>query len=244
MTENETPPKTYRLRQSSPGLFLVTLLAIIYAGMGLFILLAVLHLMTIQNKLILVLCFLPVAIPAFYFARKASTREIAVTMDESGLKIKWIRQFFFSRKPDDEFGWDEIAEYVFEPDRQFDRLKFRLKDGYRFSIRHNNDDDGKDDFRQFTQDFIRKVGEINDADNNKGNDIRLGRNFFESTAGLVMALFVIAVIILVPVSLTLFPPAKPVQYGKLAVVSLAGLFFVARVFYARRNRKTCEKRMK
>ncbi len=242
--ETEINGNTYRIKQSSPGIFVIALLAGIFAGGGGLIALGAYHIVTFQNDLFLIICFLPLCLLAFWLARKVSSAGIAIKMDETGLKLTWVKQFIFFREADDEFAWGEITDYVFEPDRQFDRIRLHLKDGYTFSIRHNNDDDGKDDFRRFLDDFIRKVGQINDSDSDKSNDIRIGKNVFESTGGLVMAIVLLAVMILAPVSIFLFPPAKPVQYVRMMALYAFALFFVARVFVARKKRKAYEESLK
>ena len=71
-------------------------------------------------------------------------------------------------------------DYVFQPDRQFDQFKLHLKDGRKFKFYHNNDHDGKDDFQNFLADFSVKVKQYNNADNDKKNDIRLGKTIYET----------------------------------------------------------------
>jgi hypothetical protein len=181
---------------------------------------------------------------AFYLPRYTATADIEIHIDNVGLKRIWLRQFIFHNKIDDEIQWNEIMDYVFQPDRQFDQFKMHLKDGRKFKFYHNTDHDGKDDFQKFQSDFSERVELHNNVDKDKKNDIRLGKTIYETGWGLLLAIFGVAIIIGLPILLFLFPVKKNANYAMLAFSYIGAIYFIIQVYVHRKRRKEYENSLK
>jgi hypothetical protein len=231
---------TYKIRQSSPWLFIATLLTVIFSGMALLIFLTIYEIRPKGQPLIFILCFAPIVGLAFYLPRYTATADIEIEFDNNGIKRKWLRQFILHNRKDDNFEWTEIDNYVFQPDRQFDQFKLHFKNGTKFKFYHNNDHDNKDDFRKFLSDFVQKVEQINNADNDKRNDIKLGKTIYETFGGLILALIGGLMIVGIPIMLIVFPVKKTPNYAMLGVAYIGAIYFVVQVYLHRKRRKAYE----
>lgn len=153
----------FKIRQSSPWLTVATILIVIFVGMAIIITLSANHVFPDHQPLIFILGFPLIFGVTFYLPRYTATADIEILIGDEGLKRTWLRQFIFHHKKDDEFRWNEIENYVFQPDRQFDQFKLKVKDGRKFGFYHNNDHDGKDDFKKLLFYFSEKVNQHNKA---------------------------------------------------------------------------------
>ena len=196
------------------------------------------------QPLIFILCFAPVRGLAFYLPRFTATADIEITIDSEGIKRRWVRQFILHNKQDDEFKWKEIDDYVFQPDRQFDQFKLHLKNDTKLKFYHNNDHDDKDDFRKFFSDFVERVEQLNNADKDKRNDIKLGKTLYETTGGLILAVFAVIVIIGLPILLIALPTKKTPNYFGLGVGYTGAIYFLVQVYIHRKKRKEYENSFK
>jgi hypothetical protein len=212
--------------------------------MGIIIFLTANHIIPKGQPLIFILCFAPVMGLAFFLPKYTATADIEIYLDNLGLTRIWIRQFIFHNKINDELQWNEIEDYVFQPDRQFDQFKLHLKDGRKFKFYHNNDHDGKDDFQKFLTDFSEKIEQYNNADSNKKNDIRLGKTIYETGWGLILAVFGIVIIIGLPVLIFLMPIKKNANYAMLAFSYIGAIYFIIQVYVHRKRRKEYENSLK
>jgi hypothetical protein len=231
---------TYKIKQSSPWLYIATILTVIFVGMAIVIFLAVNHVFPKGHPIFFILGFAPIFVLAFYLPRYTATADIQITLDDDGLKRSWLNQFFLHENLSDEFKWNEIVDYVFQPDRQFDQFKLHLKDGTKFKFFHNNDHDSKDDFQKFLSDFSKKVELYNNADNDKKNDIKLGKTIYETGWGLILAGFAIIVIVGLPILLILTPTKKNANYAMLAFSYIGAIYFLLQVYIHRKRRKEYE----
>jgi len=228
---------TYSIRQTSPTLWVISLLLTIFTGMGIAIALAANGLLPKGQMWLSIVIIAPFFILAFKIPRYTATVDIEIIIDEYGLKKKWLRQFVFQNHPDIEIKWTEVKDYVFEPDRQFDKFKMTLKDGTKFKFFHNNDYNDKDDFIKFLHEFELKVQQIN-TDQDKTNDIKRGKTIYETKWGLLLAAFAIVFIIGVPIMLIAIPPKKTPNYGALGASYFGAIFFLTQVILHRqRNRE-------
>ena len=235
---------TYKIRQSSPWLFIATLLTVIFSGMAILIFLSSSQILPKGQPLIFILCFAPVIGLAFYLPRFTATADIEITIDSEGIKRRWVRQFILHNKQDDEFKLKEIDDYVFQPDRQFDQFKLHLKNDTKLKFYHNNDHDDKDDFRKFFSDFVERVEQLNNADKDKRNDIKLGKTLYETTGGLILAVFAVIVIIGLPILLIALPTKKTPNYFGLGVGYTGAIYFLVQVYIHRKKRKEYENSFK
>lgn len=235
---------TYKIKQSSPWLYIATMLIVIFSGMAILIFLAIYQILPKGQPFIFILCFAPIIGLAFYLPRFTATADIEITIDNDGIKRRWMRKFIFHNNEDEEYKWTEIADYVFQPDRQFDQFKMNLKDGTKFKFYHNNDYDSKDDFRKFLSNFVERVEQINNVDNNKLNDIKLGKTIYETFWGLILALIAVIMIIGIPIILFAFPTKKTPNYAMLGVAYIGAIYFVIQVYIHRKRRKVYEDNFK
>ena len=231
---------TYKIKQSSPWLFIVTLLTVIFSGMAILIILTSHQILPKGQPLIFILCFAPIVGLAFYLPRYTATADIEILIDNGGIKRKWLRQFILHNNEDNEYKWSEIADYVFQPDRQFDQFKLHLKDGTKFKFFHNSDHDSKDDFRKFLSHFIERVAQINNVDSDKRNDIQLGKTIYETFWGLILASLAVIMIIGIPIMLFAFPTNKTPNYAIFGVSYLGAIYFVIQVYIHRKKRNAYE----
>lgn len=232
----------YRIQQSSQILYIITFLLTLLIG----IVMIISFFPKGKSFLLFVLFFLPFFFLAFYLPKFTSIAEIEILLDDNGFKRKWIKQFLFQKRKDDDIKWSDIKNYVFQPDKQFDKFKLTLKNGRTLAFYHNNDFDNKDDFKNFLDDFISKVEEINTNQiKNNSEKILIGKTIYETTYGLVIAVFSVTIIIVIPL-LLFFSPKK----GSLSWSTVLGLFssaitaiyFVFQVYIHRKRRKEYEKK--
>lgn len=229
----------YKIKQSSPWLFITTFLTVLFSGIAILIFLSSNHILPKGQPLVSVLCFAPVMGLAFYLPRFTATADIEILIDDNGIERRWLRQFILHNKRDNEIKWTDIDDYVFQPDRQFDQFKLHLKDGTKFKFYHNNDHDSKDDFRKFLSDFIQKVEQLNNADNDMRNDIKVGKTIYETTFGLVLAAIAVIIIVGLPIVVFILPhkgTPKTSNYFYLAASYTGAIYFLFQV-YIHRNRR-------
>lgn len=231
---------TYKIKQSSPLFFIVTLLTIIFSGMAILIFLSSNQILPEGQPLIFILCFALIIGLAYYLSRFTATAEVKITIDNEGVKRRWVRQFVLHNKPDNDFKWAEIEEYVYQPDRQFDQFKLRFKDGTKFKLYHNNEHDSKDDFRNFLSDFVQKVEQVNNV---KRNGIKLGKTIYETSWGLLLAIIAVIMIIGLPIILFVLPHKgipNSSNYAMLGASYIGAIYFIVQVYTHRKKRKEYE----
>ena len=223
--------KTYRIKQSSPIIFIVTLIFLICSPI---ILLKDVVNENHNQKNLVVILIVVLFFGVYYLARFVSTAIIQIKMDELGIKITWAKHFFLQKRSDFEIEWIDISEFKIEPDRNWDKFKIISKYDNKFQILHNTDHNGKDDYSNFIKDFEIKVKEIN-SDNEESNDINRIPNFYESTAGVLFAIFLIIGLIVLTI---LMVTSKNHFSNPLAIsaVYLSAFFYIYQVYNYRKNK--------
>ena len=219
--------KTYRIKQTSQITFILTLLS------ALFIVTGILFFIDPNNnfpKWVFMSLSFAAIIGGFFLTRYTSVAEIELIIDQAGVKKKWLKQFPFQKKPNIKIDWEEIQEYNFEPDREFDKFYIISKKGSKFKLTHNNSH--KDDFEKFLRDFESKV-KRNNADKNDENDIIKSKNIYEGKTGLVLAGFGILILILL-FSVILFSNNKPRNYAGIGVITVAIVYYIHQVYLHRK----------
>ncbi|MBA5246470.1 hypothetical protein H1R16_10745 [Marnyiella aurantia] len=230
----------YNITQTSQFLYTVTFLITLLSGIFTLVLLVPKGV----SFLIFLALFAPIFILAFYLPRFTSTAEIEIIMDEKGMERKWIKQFLFQTREDDYIHWMDIESYIFQPNSQFDKFKLNLKNGSNFAFFHNNESSNTDDFNHFLRDFITKVEEINTKPGDKKQPIRIGKTFYETTLGLVIAIFFVIIIIAVPTVLIVVPGKDKASSSTiLGIISSSApiIFFIFQVYTHRRKRRQIKK---
>lgn len=172
----------------------------LFLGIGILLLLKTQGLFPESVKLVIILAIVIVYSAIFILPKFTSVAEIEMTITEEGIQRKWIKQFLFYKKADDEFKWSEIDSFVFQPDRRFDQFKVYFTNGTKLRLYHNNDLDFKDGFIEFLTDFQNKVEEINQQNQDGKTQIKRAKSFYETRLGLILAwifvFFVIGIILL------------------------------------------------
>lgn len=224
---------SYKIYVSSPLLFIATLIVGIFGGSILIYTIKQALFSTI-DELFTVVFAIGLIFLVFYLARRASRAEIEIQIDNDGLKHNWVKRFPLDNRKDFEIKWMDIDNYNFQPDRQFDKFKIKLKDGAKYKFYHNNDYDDKDDFQKFLQAFTRKVHNLNSQDVNVSNNIKQGKTIYETTFGLVLAIFGLIVIIGFPIMVIFFPPEK-ISWGP-AIAAYGGAIYYVSIVYLYRKR--------
>ncbi|SDX09142.1 hypothetical protein SAMN05444338_1077 [Flavobacterium degerlachei] len=170
----------------------------------------------------------------YYLARFVSTANIQIKMDELGIKITWAKQFLLQKRSDFEIEWIDIKEFKIEPDRNWDKFKIISKYYDKFEILHNTDYDGKDDYSDFIKDFETKVKEINSV-NIESNNINRAPNFYESTLGLLFAIFLI--IILLVLTIVMIKSKYHISnIAAIIAVYFGALYYIFEVYNHRKNK--------
>lgn len=226
--------KKYKIKQTSPLLWVISLLLTIFIGGGIIIALAAYGIFPKGQLILFAITFIPIVIAAFYIPRYTSTVEIQIIIDENGIEKNWLNQFVFCNQPDLKIKWTENNDFVFEPDRQFDKFKITLKNGVKIKFYHNNDHVGNDDFISFLIDFENKVKELNN-DQDLSIDIKRGKTIYETVWGLILAGFAIAMLIGIPILLFAFPTSKTPNYGLIGMSYVGALFFLIQVIIHRQK---------
>lgn len=206
----------YKIRQSSLGLFAIVLL-IVGCISGLICLFL---LRNIPNQqLAYILSFAVLFGLLIYIPRLFSSTNTEITLTNNGLEQKWLRQFLFQRRQDLSIQWKEIADFVFEPHRQFDQFKLHLKDGTVFRMFHNRDH-YKDDFKVFLQEFTQKVNELNTQESDKSIAIQEGRPTYTWQTW-ALGSFAVFLTVLIPILLIRYPPkTQPPLYRWILLIAI------------------------
>jgi hypothetical protein len=181
---------------------------------------------------------LALLVPLFSFkvTNQIACVDIELTIDESGLKRKWLRQFPFLNRPNETIYWTDMKDFVCQHEKQFDKFKVTLHDGTTFKFHHNTDHRDKDDFKKFRLDFKNKVSKLNN-DNHSLNNIRLGKTVYDTPWGLISAsVGVIAIVVFIIV--VVFLPVKVKKATEYILwTPLIGTIYVIYQVYLHRKKK-------
>lgn len=199
------------------------------------------------QPLIFVLFFAPIILLAFYLPKYTSVALIEISIDENGITKRWLKQFPFRKKSNEVVKWNEIKNYIFQPDRQFDKFRLNLKSGKKFVFYHNNDHDEKDDFRLFLFDFITKVEIINTQENSSSREkIKLGKTIYETTGGLILAFLSIFVLVGLPILYIFSPHKESIKTSNIFILAssyIGAMYYIIQVYIHRKKRKEYDKKI-
>jgi hypothetical protein len=233
----------YKIKESSPWLFSVTMITVFFSSFALFILLDSFKIVPNLHDFVIIAYFASSIGFAYYLTRFTAVAEIELVIDEEGVNRKWLRQFIFHNKRDEIFRWSDINDYVFQPERQFDHFKLQFKNGTEFKLYHDSSHDEKDDFRQFLADFAQKVEQINNFDNNQRNAITLGHTIYETTWGLISAILAVVFIIGLPILFFILYQNGNIKLNKylyLLAPYFGAVYYVSEVYSHRKKKKELE----
>ncbi|WP_207535678.1 hypothetical protein [Desertivirga arenae] len=170
------------------------------------------------------------AFAAGYFATRRTARaKTEWTMTEEGIVIHWHNQFIFHRKHHLDIKWEEISEYKFEPDRNFDQFKLKLSDGRTYKFWHNKSND-KDDFVKFITAFKSEVENRNQTFHHQ---ITRSPSIYETKTGLILARIAGFVMVIIPF---IFLENRKGNWVPLLTVYPGAIYFIAQVYMARKGK--------
>lgn len=236
----------YRIKQTSPFNYILTFMLTFFIGMFILLKLSNQEIIPKGQPLIFVLFFAPIIILAFYLPKFTSVALIEIIIDETGITKRWLKQFLLRKKRNEVVKWNEIQNYIFQPDRQFDKFKLNLKSGKKFVFYHNNDHDDKDDFRLFLTDFINKVENINTQENITVKDkIRIGKTIYETKGGLILAILSIIVLVGLPILFIFSPHKDAIKTSNIFMLAssyIGAIYYIIQVYIHRKKRKEYDKK--
>jgi hypothetical protein len=221
---------TFHFKASSWILFVLTFITVLFTGIYFMFLLPHQE----GNPAIIVLLFFTVFGLALLAAKFVSQVETKWTLTDTEIKLEWIGQFLFQNRPSLKINWSDIEEYKFQPDRNFDLLSLRLKDGIKIRLWHSTFLT-KDDFERFIRYFEKEVGKYNSAISLGLSDIKRSKNIYETKAGMWFAIFVAFWMIAIPI-LYLFPHKGKINWAGLGIGYSGGIYYILQVLAHRKKK--------
>jgi hypothetical protein len=157
------------------------------------------------------------------------------SISENEIKIKWLNQFLFAKKPDQNINWENIQEYTIQPDRQLCLLKLKLRDNTVLKYWHNNTA-VDDDFEEFLSYFQDQVHYFNERGINILYSITRGKTKYETKSGIALALILAILMISFPILVLTLKPHK-VDWIYIIPAYSAGIYFISQVISYKRKKK-------
>ena len=228
--------QTFKIKSSSWVLFILTLMTVLIGG----VLLAIKIFPTRNNPGLALPILIGVFVLAYFATKLTSIAIIEVTMTDQTIYFKWFKNFLFQSNSEWTINWSDIEEYKFQRDRSFDLLKLKLADGKIFRLWHNNGFT-KDDFYDLVSVFEKRVSNYNEAHSSTTNAIKRGRTIYETTTGLVLAIFAGLSLFAIPILVYFLPSKSKVNWAGFAVAYAGGLFFIGQVIHFRRKKAVANK---
>jgi hypothetical protein len=225
--------ETFQIRASSWVIYILTLLTIIIGGS----ILGIAILPTKGNQSVAIAMTVTVVVGAFYATRFTARAVTEWTITESEIQVRWLDQFIFHNKPDLNINWNDIQEYKYQPDKNFDLFKLKLKDGTVIKLWHNTSTTD-DDFKRFVGEFERQVQIHNQRDTDTTTDIKKAKTIYETKLGLALAVFAGLCLLAIPILIAVLPNKSKVNWAGLGVAYAGGLFFIFQVLAFRRKQSS------
>lgn len=234
---------TYNIRTTAWPIWILTMFGTLATG-GILIAMA-----GIKNEGIALVIMLGPALASFYLQRFTSRGELEISITDTSIILKYLKQSFLSNKPDRIISFNDIDSYKYQPDRNFDMFKLTLRDEVEIRIWHYTGL-SSDDFEKLVTDFPEIVANHNErAENISSNSTQTGaatskpfeikreKALFEGRAGFVLAvlamIFIVAFIyLLVTKKIT----SASAGFGLLASISGA-VFFLMQFFQYRKKQQ-------
>src|SRR5690606_23707079 len=169
--------KIYSIKQTSPWLSVTIMLITIFSGLGFLLILKDIEILPAAGGLPVFICIAGLFWISFKLTRRSGSAETEITINDEGIQQIWKSQYLFSNKPDRRINWEEISEYLYQPESNYHLLKIKLLSGKTIKIYHSIWDHGKDDFSQLHIDFAEKIDQLNKRENKL--DIKKGKNMYD-----------------------------------------------------------------
>lgn len=235
----------YNFKAANWVLFILTMTFSFIAGAALIMFATKQGILPRGNTIVSLLSFGVLVLLVIYMLRLTSFAKVEITLDDVTISIKWHEQFLFSNKRDIIIPFSEIDAYVDQSDSHWEWLKMELTDGTVYRIWHINLMT-KDDYCKFVSAFISSVRNYNKTINKssvkeglapKTKPIMRLKSIYETTGGLILAGFAIAIIIGLPILLLAIPLKRPTNYFAIGAGYFGAIYFVAMVYLQRRRNK-------
>lgn len=213
------------------------MLITIFSGLGFLLILKDIEILPAAGGLPVFICIAGLFWISFKLTRRSGSAETEITINDEGIQQIWKSQYLFSNKPDRRINWEEISEYLYQPESNYHLLKIKLLSGKTIKIYHSIWDHGKDDFSQLHIDFAEKIDQLNKRENKL--DIKKGKNMYETKTALIVAI-VLSTFVIASIILVIFLSSRQTIDPKSIIIILAGLgpilFFLTQVYIHRRER--------
>ena len=219
---------TYTIQLISPSNKALTIIIPLLSSLVFF-----LWLPSLLLAIILMLAILTISV--YWLPRYTAIAQIEITKRDNGFNIQWVKQFFLHNKSDVLLYWQDVHEFKYEQNDIFTLLRFKLKNGRKIVLRHDNENQKKDDFQIFCEWLQEKINEINQTSGQE-NQIKRAKAVYETTLGYAFAIIMTIFLISFPIICLVFPPkisdnGNPI--GALAMIAMgyiSSIGFIIRVF--------------
>lgn len=185
------------------------------------------------NKLVFIIIYGGVWYIISRFTKKIPQGQVELELKDDGIQVSWQKQFLLHNKKDHLIKWQNIRDYMFQPEQYFDLLRIRTKDKkkYKFSMIGENDD---------FPFFYEKLKEVMESKSSEDSiEIKRAKNIYESIYGLISAVFMGIVIIAGVIAFIFIEPKEnsSPNYGILIASLAGGIFFIIQVISYRKKNK-------
>lgn len=169
------------------------------------------------------------------FTKEIPKGRVKLEITHDGIQVNWIKQILLHNKKDVLIKWEDIRDYMYQPEQHFDLLRIRTKDNRRLKLSMIGDNS------KFLIFYFNMEHEIKSKSSDGFINIKKAKNIYESTYGLIGAVFIGAVIIVGLLAFIFIEPkgnTKP-NYGLLIGSLAGGIFFIINVIaHRKKNNKT------
>ena len=211
---------TFKVKTSSWVLFIIFFVALLFT--------AIIPLGFLlpkgNNAVIYIKAGLSVII-AWTGAYQLSTARTIWRLTTDGIDITWSTQFLLHDRKDRFVLWDEVVSYKYQPDRNFDLLKLKLKDGSVIRIWH--DSITSDDFHKLVTAIKNAIEKVNTTSGIP--KIKRGKTVYESTLAKVFATVTVILLVALPFFISGLPSVRKTGWIGLGIVYAGGIYFIAQV---------------
>lgn len=169
------------------------------------------------------------------FTKELPKGRVKLEITKDGIQVIWIKQILLHNRKDVLIKWEDISDYMYQPEQHFDLLRIRTKDNRRLKLSMIGDNS------KFLIFYFNMEDEIKSRSSDGFINIKKAKNIYESTYGLIGAVFIGAVIIVGLFAFIFIEPkgnTKP-NYGLLLGSLAGGIFFIINVIaHRKKNNKT------
>ena len=231
--------KTYKFTAGNWVILFLTAFFLLMGGLILFV-------FTIEqdvNIIISILFLVGIVLFSIYILRLTSFAKVEIKIDDNSISIKWLEKFLWGNKPNITISFNDIAAYIEQSDSSWDWLKIEMKDGNIYKIWRSNDFFTNDDYSEFISAFVSSVenhniGVTKNSLKENSTTIKRAKSIYETTGGLIMAVFLIVTMVVLPTLIIIFPSTKEPNYFIIGLLYIGAIYFLYEIYTKRRKKKT------